>query len=82
MPRTWGSITPSEGLMGRQGPPPEYLPTGKWPRFAPEQVIMLRRSNCRAFFPQLAKWYGELSQPTIHACRRVGQAVTIALRHF
>eukprot|EP00969_Alexandrium_andersonii_P286189 12652216-Alexandrium_andersonii.AAC.1 len=35
--------------------PPEYLPSDKWPRFAPEQVIVLRRSNCRAIFPQLAK---------------------------
>eukprot|EP00969_Alexandrium_andersonii_P314201 13880981-Alexandrium_andersonii.AAC.1 len=31
--------------------PPEYLPMGKWPCYAPEQVIVLRRSNCRAFFP-------------------------------
>eukprot|EP00969_Alexandrium_andersonii_P030206 1317186-Alexandrium_andersonii.AAC.1 len=50
--------------------------------FVPGQVIILRRSNSRAFFPQLATWYDALSKATIQACRRVGQAVTIALRHF
>eukprot|EP00969_Alexandrium_andersonii_P127114 5618334-Alexandrium_andersonii.AAC.1 len=54
----------------------------KWPCYAPEQVIMLRRTNCRAFFPQLAKWHSELTPPALEACRRVGQSVTIALRHF
>eukprot|EP00969_Alexandrium_andersonii_P150854 6670347-Alexandrium_andersonii.AAC.1 len=39
--------------------PHEYIPVGVWPLFAPEQVIMLRRSNCRAFFRQLAQWYAQ-----------------------
>eukprot|EP00969_Alexandrium_andersonii_P347736 15375242-Alexandrium_andersonii.AAC.1 len=42
----------------------------------------MRRSNCRAFFPQLAKWYDELAPASFKVFRRVGQAVTIALRRF
>eukprot|EP00969_Alexandrium_andersonii_P014898 651086-Alexandrium_andersonii.AAC.1 len=62
--------------------PREYIPMGTWPVYAPEQVIMLRRSNCRAFFPQLAKWRSELPYQPIIACQRVGISVAIALRHF
>eukprot|EP00969_Alexandrium_andersonii_P144098 6372152-Alexandrium_andersonii.AAC.1 len=62
--------------------PHEYIPTEAWPRFAPEQIVALRRSNCRAFFPQLAQWYSELSSPSVRVCKKVGQAVTVALRHF
>eukprot|EP00969_Alexandrium_andersonii_P207678 9174641-Alexandrium_andersonii.AAC.1 len=50
--------------------PHEYIPIGTWPMFAPEQIIALRMSNCRACFPQLAHWYDELSQPTVQACKR------------
>eukprot|EP00969_Alexandrium_andersonii_P100274 4423680-Alexandrium_andersonii.AAC.1 len=53
-----------------------------WPVYAPEQVLMLRRSTCWAFFPQLAKWHLELRGQSLEACRRVGQPVTIGLRHF
>eukprot|EP00969_Alexandrium_andersonii_P173874 7686232-Alexandrium_andersonii.AAC.1 len=53
-----------------------------WPTYAPEQVIMLRWSNCRACFPQLAKWHSELTKQSVEACRRVGQSVTIGLRRF
>eukprot|EP00969_Alexandrium_andersonii_P045327 1990222-Alexandrium_andersonii.AAC.1 len=45
--------------------PHEYIPTETGPRFAPEQIVVLRRSNCRAFFPQLAQWRSELSLPSV-----------------
>eukprot|EP00969_Alexandrium_andersonii_P149212 6598042-Alexandrium_andersonii.AAC.1 len=43
---------------------------------------MLRRSNCKVLFPQLAKWHSELGHQAIKACQQAGRSVTIGLRHF
>eukprot|EP00969_Alexandrium_andersonii_P081012 3572699-Alexandrium_andersonii.AAC.1 len=43
---------------------------------------MLRRSNCKVLFPQLARWHSELGRQAIKACQEAGKSVTIGLRHF
>eukprot|EP00969_Alexandrium_andersonii_P011751 512506-Alexandrium_andersonii.AAC.1 len=43
---------------------------------------MLRRANCRSFFPQLAQWRLEMGRWSRQVCQKVGLSVTIALRHM
>eukprot|EP00969_Alexandrium_andersonii_P163292 7218521-Alexandrium_andersonii.AAC.1 len=62
--------------------PHEYIPTDVQPRFAPEQVVAIRRSNCRTFCPLLAQWHDEQYEKNKFVFKKVGQAVTITLRHF
>eukprot|EP00969_Alexandrium_andersonii_P038674 1695373-Alexandrium_andersonii.AAC.1 len=62
--------------------PSQYLSVDVQPQYAPEQISVLRRANCRRFFPQHAQWHSELSYRDLEVCRQVSMSVTIALRHF
>eukprot|EP00969_Alexandrium_andersonii_P183163 8093341-Alexandrium_andersonii.AAC.1 len=62
--------------------PREYVAIKYQPQYAPEEIIMLRRANCRSFFPQLAQWHLELGNWSRRVCQNVGRSVTIALRHI
>eukprot|EP00969_Alexandrium_andersonii_P159990 7069217-Alexandrium_andersonii.AAC.1 len=62
--------------------PNEYVSIECQPQYAPEEIIMLRRANCRRFFPQLAQWRRELDFFPRQVCQTVGKSVAIALRHI
>eukprot|EP00969_Alexandrium_andersonii_P227321 10039312-Alexandrium_andersonii.AAC.1 len=39
------------------------------PQYARGQIIMLRRANCRSFFPQLAQWHLEMDGQSRQICQ-------------
>eukprot|EP00969_Alexandrium_andersonii_P293790 12984449-Alexandrium_andersonii.AAC.1 len=49
--------------------PNQYLAIDVQPQYVPEQIIMLRRANCRVFFPELAQWHSELGRRSLEVCR-------------
>eukprot|EP00969_Alexandrium_andersonii_P142434 6297998-Alexandrium_andersonii.AAC.1 len=60
----------------------EYVAIESQPQYARGQIIMLRRANCKMFFPQLAQWHSELDRGSLQVCQRVWISVTIGLRHL